>query len=247
MSVPFETAARLSVRHGFFGRRGGVSTGVYDSLNTSDTGGDNPESAAANRAAIATALGFTDNKLTLAAQIHSNAVLQVTAPSAERPQGDALVTAEPGILLGILTADCVPVLFCDPVAGVIGAAHAGWKGAVGGIVANTVAAMQTLGARPERIAAAIGPAISGVNYEVGPDFAAALPPAAAAFVFTPAGGREHFDLPAFVLSQLEAAGLASVESVGACTYARPDLYFSHRYATHHGATTGRQLAVIGLS
>lgn len=249
MTPPFETAARLGTRHGFFGRRGGVSAGVYDSLNVSDAGGDDRDHVAANRAAIVEAMDFSGDALVLAKQVHSNRVVKVAARTSERPEADALVTAERGILLGILTADCVPVLFCDPVAGVVGAAHAGWKGAADGIVANTVAAMLELGARSERIAAAIGPCISGANYEVGPDFAAALAvrnPAAAAFIFTPAGKREHFDLPGFVLSQLDL-GLAAVESVGGCTYARPDLYFSHRYATHQGTTTGRQLAVIGLS
>ena len=250
MTPPFETASHLKTSHGFFGRRGGISTGLYDSLNVSDAGGDDPGHVAANRAAIIEAMNFSGDALVLATQVHSNKVLDVAARTSERPQGDALVTAEPGILLGILTADCIPVLFCDPVAGVVGAAHAGWKGAVEGIVGNTVDAMQKLGARLERITAAIGPAISGANYEVGPDFAAAITarnPPTAAFIFTPEGKREHFDLPGFVLSELDGLSLASIESVGGCTYADPGRYFSHRYATHQGTTTGRQIAVIGMT
>jgi YfiH family protein len=250
MTPPFETARQIRARHGFFGRQGGVSTGLYDSLNVSEAGGDDRDCVAANRAAIVEAMSFSGDALTLATQVHSNKVLEVTARTAARPEGDALVTGEPGILLGILTADCIPVLFCDPVAGVVGAAHAGWKGAVEGIVGNTIAAMQKLGARPERIMAAIGPAISGTNYEVGPDFAATITarnPATAAFIFAPEGKREHFDLPGFVLSELNGLGLASIESVGSCTYADPGRYFSHRYATHQGTTTGRQIAVIGMT
>jgi YfiH family protein len=250
MTPPFETAKHLRANHGFFGRRGGVSTGLYDSLNVSDAGDDNRDHVAANRAAIVKAMNFSVDALVLATQVHSSKVLDVTARTAERPEGDALVTGEPGILIGILTADCIPVLFCDPIAHVVGAAHAGWKGAIDGIVGNTVAAMQKLGTRPERIEAAVGPAISGANYEVGPDFAAAIVarnPATSAFIFTPDGGREHFDLPGFVLSELDRLGLASVENVGGCTYANPDRYFSHRYATHRGTTTGRQIAVIGMT
>jgi YfiH family protein len=250
MNPPFETASHLRAHHGFFGRRGGVSTGLYDSLNVSDAGGDDRDHVAANRAAIVKAMNFSGDALVLAQQVHSSKVLNVAARTSERLEGDALVTGEPGILLGILTADCVPVLFCDPVALVVGAAHAGWKGAVDGIVSNTVAAMQRLGARPDRIEAAIGPAIAGANYEVGPDFAAAIAarnPATSAFIFKPAGGREHFDLPGFVLSQLNGLGLAAVESVGGCTYADPARYFSHRRATHQGTTTGRQIAVIGMT
>lgn len=250
MTPPFETASNLKASHGFFGRQGGVSASPHDSLNISDAGSDDRNHVAANRAAIIKAMSFSGNALVLARQVHSNTVLDVAARSGERRQGDALVTAGPGILLGILTADCIPVLFCDPVANVIGAAHAGWKGAVDGIVGNTITAMQRLGARPAHISVAIGPAISGKNYEVGPDFAAALVqrnPAAAEFIFTPTGGREHFDLPAFVRFQLDALGLASVESVGGCTYADPARYFSHRYATHQGTTTGRQIAVIGMT
>ena len=156
----------------------------------------------------------------------------------------------PGLALGILTADCTPILFADAQAGVIGAAHAGWKGAMGGIAEATVAAMVDLGARPERIVAAIGPTISLQNYEVGPQFAADLlrdHRDAENRIARPAGGREHFDLPGFVFDHLMAAGVGVVDDLGLCTYAEPKKYFSHRYATHHQTTAGRQLSVIGLS
>ncbi|HEY4202884.1 MAG TPA: peptidoglycan editing factor PgeF [Devosiaceae bacterium] len=238
------------LRHGFFGRRGGVSTGEYAALNVSTSTGDNPANVAHNRMLVAEALNFTPPALTTIRQVHSSRVVTLTEPleEHERPEADALVTNEPGILLGILTADCTPILFVDPHAGVIGAAHAGWKGAIDGIVERTIDAMLALGAQNGRIRALIGPTISGPNYEVGPQFAAdvtARNAAAASFITTPSGGREHFDLPGFIEAALRTTGLAVVERVGGCTYADPDHYFSHRYATHRGATAGRQIAVIG--
>lgn len=249
---PFERSARLSalagIAHGFFGRNGGASSGEFASLNTSEASGDDRSIVAANRRAIAAALGF-DTVATLT-QTHSNRVVVLTdlpAPG-DRPDADALVTDRPGLLLGILTADCTPIAFADAEAGVVGIAHAGWKGAVDGVMENTIAAMEHLGAQRRRIVAAIGPTISGPNYEVGPQFAADLiarNPAAAAHVAVPPGGKEHFDLPGFVASQLAAAGVA-FDVAGSCTYASPDRYFSHRYATHQGTKAGRQMSVIGL-
>ena len=158
--------------------------------------------------------------------------------------------ATPGLPLGILTADCTPILFADPEAGVIGAAHAGWSGAAQGIALNTIAAMVALGADPACIRAAIGPTISGPNYEVGDPFRTdllAIAPDGAPFFTTPYGGKPHFDLPGFVEAQLRAARIGPVENLGICTYADPVRYFSHRYATHHQTKTGRQIAVIALT
>jgi len=252
MTPPFEQSAGLAaiagIRHGFFGREGGHSTGLYAALNVSESTGDDPAIVAANRQSVSETIGLPH--LYLLKQVHSARVVTVTAPpSGPRIEADALVTDRPGIALAILTADCTPTLLADPVAGIIGAAHAGWRGAVDGVMANTVAAMAALGADPAGIIAAIGPTISGPNYEVGPQFMAdflALHPNGEHYFTTPPGGREHFDLPAFVIDRLRATGIAHVERVGGCTYADPARYFSHRYATHHGTTTGRQIAVIGL-
>ncbi len=252
MNAPFEQspalAAMPTIRHGFFGRQGGTSTGVYAGLNVSDSGGDDPAAAAANRAIVAASLGLGEP--VILRQVHSNRVVTLTSPpTGPRVEADALVTNQPCIALGILTADCTPILFADSVAGIVGGAHAGWRGAVDGIVGNTIAAMVALGADPARIVAAIGPTISGPNYEVGPQFLAdflGLHPNGAHHFFTPQGKREHFDLPGFVREQLAAAGITRIEQVGSCTYGAPDRYFSHRYATHQGTTTGRQIAVIGM-
>ncbi|HEV7275087.1 MAG TPA: peptidoglycan editing factor PgeF [Devosiaceae bacterium] len=256
MSLPFDTNPALTalrgIRHGFFGRRGGVSTGDFASLNASDAGGDRPDDVRRNREAAVGALGFAADRLVLLRQVHSATVLDVTTPfpAEARPEADALVTATPGLVLGILTADCAPVLLADVEAGVIGALHAGWKGAIAGIAGATVERMVALGATPARITAAIGPTISAASYEVGPEFIAELlrlHPDAGARVLRPAGGREHFDLPGFVADRLRDCGVATVDDLGLCTYAAPDRYFSHRYATHQGTVTGRQLALIGLS
>jgi YfiH family protein len=255
VSAPHETSRSLTglngIRHGFFGRRGGVSTGDFAALNVSEASGDQPSLVAQNRALTAEAIGSPATSLATIRQTHSSIVHVITAPPiGERPEGDAMVTDVPGIVLGILTADCTPVLLADREAGVIGAFHAGWKGALDGIAQGTVVAMVALGADPARIVAAIGPTISQRNYEVGPDFArnvlARYPDAKSRFT-TPAGGREHFDLPGFISDQLEGAGIGLVEDLDICTYAAPDAYFSHRYATHRGTTTGRQIALIGMA
>lgn len=255
MSVPFDQVASLAalpvIRHAFFGRRGGTSTGVYASLNVSESGGDDLDSVTQNRALAAQAIGFAPDRLATLTQVHSTTVIALTSPPslAERPEADAMVTNVPGFVLGILTADCAPVLLADAEAGVIGAFHAGWKGAIGGIARRTVGAMVGLGADPARIVAAIGPTISQRNYEVGPEFAAnvlKLHRDAGSRLATPAGGREHFDLPGFVSDQLHEAGVGGVEDLGRCTYADEGAYFSHRRATHQGTTTGRQIALIGL-
>jgi YfiH family protein len=255
MSIPFEQSRALAalpgIRHGFFGRRGGVSTGVFASLNMSESSGDELNLVASNRAQAVEEIGFAPSSLATLRQVHSNSVLYLTAPptSGAPPEADAMVTNVRGLVLGILTADCAPILLADPQAGVIGAAHAGWKGAVGGITYATVLAMVGLGAHPSRIVAAIGPTISFENYEVGPQFAEDLLARhrdAANRISSPAGGREHFDLPGFVFDQLHGAGVGLVNDLGICTYAEPKRYFSHRRATHEGGTTGRQIALIGL-
>jgi YfiH family protein len=256
MSVPFEQSPALaaipSLRHGFFGRQGGHSGGDFASNNMSIAIGDQPHLAEANRAGAAQALGYLRKNLCLLKQVHS-AEVRVLADYPDHEvavEADAMVTSLPTLALGILTADCTPILFADPEAGVIGAAHAGWRGAVDGIVGNTIAAMVALGADKARMIAAIGPTISGKNYEVGPQFMSdflALQPDGARHFSTPPGKRAHFDLPGFVEAQLHAAGVGTVERVGGCTYAQPERYFSHRYATHRNGRTGRQIAIIGMA
>lgn len=237
------------VRHGFFGRSGGVSTGDYAGLNVSHTVGDSPEAVAQNRALVAETLG--GGTLITLKQVHSNRVITVEAGAIPENtvEADALVTRRTDVLLGTITADCSPLLFLDPHAGVIGAAHAGWRGAVDGILTNTVVAMEALGAARSRIILAIGPTISGQNYEVGEQFKSDVltqnPNAEPAFS-TPPGGKAHFDLPAYLVAEARALGLADITDTALCTYADPARFFSHRYATHQGTKTGRQVAVIGL-
>ncbi|UYO01025.1 MAG: peptidoglycan editing factor PgeF [Devosia sp.] len=249
----FETSPLLStdpsIRHGFFGRSGGVSEGDFAGLNVSWSVGDDPDIVDKNRTLVRNAIGA--GPLVIVRQTHSTDVATVTGPiEPSSIEADALVTATPGLALAILTADCTPILFHDPEAGVIGAAHAGWRGAVDGIVGRTVAAMADLGADPARIRAAIGPTISAPNYEVGPQFMRdflALHPDGGRYFHVPAGRKEHFDLPGFVRDQLASAGITRIDPLAICTYARPDRYFSHRYATHQGTRTGRQVSVIALT
>ena len=251
--IAFETSPTLGalpgLRHGFFDRRGGISTGEFAGLNVSLSVGDDPETVSANRHMVTDAMAI--GPLAILKQTHSTRVETITGPiDPGSIDADAMVTATAGIALGILTADCTPILLADPEARVIGAAHAGWRGAVEGIIGNTIAAMVALGAEPSRIVAAFGPTIHGENYEVGEQFRAnflALHPGGSRHFHTPAGKEPHFDLPGFVAEQLRAAGVSTAERVGACTYAHPDRYFSHRYATHQRTRTGRQIAVIGLT
>jgi YfiH family protein len=254
MPAPYHISKVLAddrLQHGFFGREGGRSKGEVGTNNMSIGVGDDPDLVVSNRSSAAYAMGQHGIKdLVVFRQVHSTTVVTLT----DRPQGvveaDAMVTNRPDLLLGILTADCAPVLLADPEAGLVGAAHAGWKGAAGGIVRATVQAMAGLGADPKNIRAAIGPTISGPNYEVGPETArqiVALDAAAAAHVRVPQGKtREHFDIPGLLMEQLFGAGVGLVSDLGMCTYANPGVFFSHRYATHHGTTTGRQIAIIGL-
>ena len=244
-------AALAGVTHGFLGRGGGVSRGVVAGLNVGWGSGDDRAAIAENRRrAIAAVLPGA--RLVTVHQVHSSAVVEAGDwPDDERPHADALVTDKPGILLGILTADCAPVLLADHEAGVVGAAHAGWRGALAGVGEATVAAMEALGAGRERIAAAIGPCIATRNYEVDQAFAdriIAEDPASERFFSEGPSGKPHFDLEAYVAAQLAAAGIRRVEALGLDTYAAPDRFYSYRRATHRGeANYGRQISLIGLN
>jgi len=247
---PFEQSDALGtlkgIRHGFFGRRGG---GHWD-LDTSETLGTDRDRVAANRRLALTAIGIGALPLAGLAQKHTSTALILDAVPGpdDRPVADAMVTALPNLALAIVTADCAPILFADPDAGVIGACHAGWQGAVDGIVGHTLDAMTALGASPRTITAAIGPTIGFQNYEVGDAFARNLSirnPMAARFLAVPPGRMTvHFDLPGFLLAELERAGIGAPVPSRSCTYAAPDLYFSHRFVTHHGGPEGRQIALI---
>jgi polyphenol oxidase len=245
--------ARLldGVPHGFFGRAGGVSEGACAGLNAGYGSGDDRGHIEENRRR-ALAAAAADARLVTAHQIHSTEAVVVDEPWGEedRPKADALVTRRPGIALGILTADCAPVLLADVEAGVIGAAHAGWKGALSGVVAATVAAMQRLGARPAEMVAAVGPCIGRRSYEVDQAFFDRFLAAQEdndLFFTDGAEGRFQFDLEGYVLARVAAAGVKRIEALGLDTYADPARFFSYRRATHRGEPeTGRQLSVIAL-
>ena len=249
-------SANLSVpgvTHGFFGRRGGVSKGIYESLNCGPGSKDLRDHVMENRRRATAALS-PDATLVTLYQVHSSEAVTVTAPwpIPENPKADAVVTDRPGIALGILTADCAPILLADPLARIIGAAHAGWNGALAGIVESVLAAMRRLGASPERIRAAIGPCISQKAYEVGPEFQLRFVSADLAnarfFVASPRANHWQFDLPAYLTQRLKQAGVQSVEFLDACTYAREDDFFSYRRTTHRKeADYGRELSAIMLA
>ena len=242
------SAALAGVPHGFMTRAGGVSRGVVEGLNCGFGAGDDPAAVAENRR-LATEAVLPGAVLVGLHQVHSAEVVQLTDPwsDADRPQADALVTDQPGLLLGILTADCAPVLLADAEAGVIGAAHAGWRGAHGGVIGNTVAVMEALGARRERIAAAVGPCIAQASYEVSEDFRAQFAETDARHFAPGAPGHWQFDLPGYVAQALAEAGVAMIDVLGHDTYTDPARFFSFRRATHLGEPTyGRQLSLIGL-
>ena len=239
--------------HGFFGREGGVSTGLYESLNCGPGSSDEPKAVAENRRLVAATLapGVQGARLISLSQIHS-AVVHTLPAWEERPEGDAMVTATPGLALGILTADCAPVLLADPKARVIGAAHAGWKGALAGVLEAAQEAMEKLGAQRDRINAAIGPCISQDNYEVGDDFRARFLEQGAKhrrfFVPSDREGHHRFDLPEFAAYRLTAAGVGSVERLGICTYPPENGFFSFRRTTHAKEPDyGRQISAIVLT
>ncbi|WP_431281589.1 peptidoglycan editing factor PgeF [Humitalea sp. 24SJ18S-53] len=249
MTPPFLTAS-LPVPHGFFTRQGGVSAGRFGSLNASLNGRDDPALAAENRARVARAMGFAPDRLLGLVQVHGPAVATATAPWAERPTADAMVTATPGLLLGIVTADCAPVLFADPEAGVIGGAHAGWRGAVAGVLEATVDAMQALGADPARIQAAIGPCIGQASYEVAADLrdeVLAEDLSAARFFQTGRPDRWWFDLPAYCAARLARRGIAATPPP-ADTLADEARFFSYRRGSIAGdLPVGHQISCIGLA
>ncbi|MCU0986578.1 MAG: peptidoglycan editing factor PgeF [Acetobacteraceae bacterium] len=254
MTVPFLTDPVLAaLPHGFFTRAGGVSRGAFASLNCSLSGKDDAASVAENRARAAAALGFRPEALVGLFQVHSPdvAVLEEPWGIEARPRADAVVTARRGLILGIVTADCAPILFADAEAGVIGAAHAGWRGALAGIVAQTVAAMERLGARRGRIAASVGPSIRQPSYEVDDGFRArflAADPQNARF-FAPGRRQGHaqFDLAGYCAAALAAAGVGEVSVVAADTLAEPERFFSYRRATlAQEGPIGHQLSAIAL-
>ena len=242
--------ALAPVRHGFFTRKGGASSGIFRGLNCGPGSSDLSEVVAINRARVAVAMGVAADHLQTVHQVHSATVVTVTTPLSDRPRADAMVTATPGIVLGVLTADCQPVLFADPKAGVIGAAHAGWRGAKDGVLEATVAAMEALGATRPGIRAVIGPTISQSAYEVGPEFLAGFladDPQNARFFIKGPSDRCLFDLPAFGLHLLRAAGVGHAEWTRDCTYGDRDRFYSYRRTTHAGeADYGRLISVIRL-
>ena len=239
------------VPHGFFGREGGVSTGEVAGLQVGFGAGDDPAAVAENRRRVIAAV-LPGAGLAMPYQVHSPDVAVVSEPveGDERPRADAFVTKVPGLLVGVVTADCAPVLLADRQAGVVAAAHAGWRGAKDGVLANTVEAMVSLGASRTGIAAAIGPTIAQASYEVDDGFRATFvadDPQSGRFFAPGAPGHHQFDLPAFVAAQLRDAGVETVENTALDTYADPARFYSFRRATHRGeATYGRQGAFIGL-
>ncbi|EEB83576.1 peptidoglycan editing factor PgeF [Roseobacter sp. GAI101] len=239
-----------TVRHGFFTRRGGASSGVFQGLNCGSGSSDQREIVEINRARVAAAMNVPPSHLVGVHQIHSATVVTVDAPLSEKPRADALVTATPGLALSVLTADCQPVLFADADAGVIGAAHAGWRGALDGVLAATVDAMEALGAKRDNITAVIGPCISQRAYEVGPDFIdsfLAEDPYFARYFANGMDDRMQFDLPGFGLNRLRAAGVGHAEWTRHCTYSDPDRFYSYRRTTHaKEADYGRLIATITL-
>jgi YfiH family protein len=247
-------SALPEIRHGFFTRDGGVSDGIYKSLNGGVGSNDDPAKVAENRARMAAALGVAPDHFLTAYQIHSPDVVVAETPwtQATRPRADAIVTRVPGLAIGISTADCGPVLFADPEARVVGAAHAGWRGALAGVIEATVAAMEKLGAKRARIVAAIGPLIRQPNYEVGGDLLESFVSADAsnARFFLPAAreGHQQFDLAGYIAARLTQAGIAHSEDMGRCTYAEPELFYSYRRSTHRGeADYGRHINAIALA
>ena len=244
------TSDALPVRHGFFTRKGGASSGIFAGLNCGPGSTDLAEIVAINRARVAEAMGVGAEALVTVHQVHSADAVHITAPPALRPRADAMVTATPGVALGVLTADCQPVLFADTGAGVIGAAHAGWRGARDGVLEATIDAMETLGAQRRNISAVIGPCISQNAYEVGQEFYESFTddtPETRRFFINGTGDRMLFDLPGYGLHRLRSAGVGHAEWTRHCTYAEPQRFYSYRRTTHAGeADYGRLISVIRL-
>ena len=253
MSLDIVRAAALDgIPHGFFGRKGGVSTGAVEGLNCGLGSGDDPRSVETNRRLAADAI-LAGAPIASVYQIHSPTAVIVTtaAPHADRLQADALVSDKPGLLLGIVTADCAPVLLADVEAGVVAAAHAGWRGAMAGVTDQAIAAMISLGAKVDRISAAVGPCIARASYEVDHVFAERMLADDAdneRFLSDGSNGKPHFDLEAYVVARLAAAGIRRIEAAGLDTYALEGRFYSYRRATHGSEPTyGRQVSLIGLA
>ena len=251
MTLDVITSPLLSgTPHGFFGRAGGASSGVFAGLNCGYGSSDQHDIVTINRARVAAELGVAPGQLAGVHQIHSGDAVTLTAPLAPAPKVDAMVTATRGLALGILTADCQPVLFADRLAGVIGAAHAGWKGALAGVLEATVAQMEALGAKRANISAVIGPTISQANYEVGPEFRdnfVSRDPRFERFFLSGKGDRFHFDLPAFGLDRLKQIGVGQAAWTRHCTYSDAERFFSYRRSVHRReADYGRLISAICL-
>jgi len=254
MSIQAETLKLRGLRHAFFTREGGVSHGVYASLNGGVGSHDQASHVAENRARMAAALAVEPHRLLTAYQVHSPDAVIAEEPWAAhaRPRADAIVTRQTGLAIGVSTADCGPVLFADPDARVIGAAHAGWRGALAGVIEATIAAMERLGAARGRIRAVLGPMIRQHNYEVGPDFIArfATEDGSSADFFSPAAREGHalFDLAGYIAARLDRAGVQQIEDIGLCTYAEPERFFSFRRTTHRAEPDyGRHINAIALT
>ena len=242
------------VRHGFFTRSGGVSHGVYATLNGGTGSNDVPGNIAENRARMAIALGVTPDRFLTAYQIHSPDVVVVEEPWTHdrRPRADAIVTRLPRLAIGVSTADCGPLLFADAEAHVIGAAHAGWRGALAGVIEAAIAAMEKLGAERSRIATALGPTIRQPNYEVGSEFVERFLAADADnkrfFKPSTSSGHAMFDLGGYIAERLQRAGITNFEDLGLCTYAEPERFFSYRRTTKLGEPDyGRHINAIALA
>ena len=249
MTLEIITARALQpIRHGFFTRRGGASSGVFEGLNCGLGSSDQSDMVRINRDRVAGAMGVAPERLVTLHQVHSAEAVVLAAPPEAPVRADAMVTATPGLALAVLTADCQPVLFADAAAGVVGAAHAGWKGALDGVLEATLAAMETLGADRGRTVAVIGPTISQSAYEVGPEFLDRFldaDPDNARFFAAGHGDRAQFDLPAYGLHRLRAAGVAEAHWTRHCTYADPARFFSYRRSLHQReADYGRLISAI---
>lgn len=239
------------ISHGFFTRQGGHSSSIFSSLNCGLGSGDDVNLVKLNRNIAAAKLGVQSSHLVSAFQLHSADVIEVTAPFDERPKVDGLVTRTRGLALGVLTADCGPVLFADVRAGVIGACHAGWKGALNGITDNTILAMEKLGATRQTIVAVLGPTISKANYEVGPDFPRPFLQQDIThlkyFTSSVKEGHYMFDLPLYLVNRMRSFGVGAVADLALCTYADAQRFYSYRRATHaHELDYGRSISAIAL-
>jgi YfiH family protein len=247
---PLTDPALATFRHAFFTRKGGASSGIFAGLNCGHGSSDQTEAVSVNRARVAKVMGVPVAALAGVHQVHSADVVTLTGPPDGAVQADALVTATPGIALSVLTADCQPVLFADPKAGVVGAAHAGWRGALSGVLEATLTAMETLGARRADIRAVIGPTISQSAYEVGPEFLEHFlteDPGYARFFAGGNGDKMQFDLPGFGLHRLREAGVGDAHWTGHCTYSDPARFYSYRRSVHQGeADYGRLISAIRL-